>query len=63
MTARVYGLGGDCHYPYSCAPAREFELAKLRVKQLERDIGKAKDDLADLERRASFAEVPREWRQ
>jgi len=66
VTARMYGLGGFCGrraMPCLTGAAEEFELAKVRVKQLERDIAAAEEDLADLDRRASYAEVPQEWRR
>lgn len=66
VTARMYGTGGFCGrraMPCQTGAAEEFELAKLRVKQLERDIAAAEEELADLDRRASYAEVPQEWRR
>lgn len=62
VTAKVVGTGQSCAYPLACAPAQEFEQAKLRLKQLQRDLVEAQEELDELERRASHAEVPREWR-
>lgn len=62
ITAKVIGAGQSCAYPLACAPAREFEQAKVRLRQLQRDLAGAEEELTDLERRASHAEVPREWR-
>jgi hypothetical protein len=53
-------LGSPCQYG---VPDESFESAKLRVEQLERQLQKAQEDLQELDRRASFASIPREWRR
>jgi DNA-binding protein YbaB len=61
---RVYGLGGGCLLPFGClGSAQGFEQTKVRMRQLEREVKQAQDELADLDRRASYAGVPREWRR
>jgi len=61
---RVYGLGGGCFLPFGCLGAAQgFEQTKVRMRQLEREVRQAQDELADLDRRASYAAVPREWRR
>lgn len=46
-----------------CAVQLTFEERKLRIKQLQREMRIVEEDLAELERRASFAGVPHEWRR
>lgn len=46
---------------YSLNP--EFERVRERLASNRRELIRAKEDLADLDRRASFASVPREWRR
>jgi hypothetical protein len=41
----------------------EFERAKERLELNRKALARAKDELADLDRRASFEAVPREWRR
>lgn len=48
---------------YGAVPDPAYERARLRLKQLDREIAQARQELEDLERRASFAEVPRHWRR
>ena len=55
------GRRGDSPCGY-LMPAGEVERAKERIAANETALAKAKDDLDDLERRASWAAVPREWR-
>ena len=41
----------------------EFERAKERLELNRKALARAKTELADLDRRASFEAVPREWRR
>jgi hypothetical protein len=44
-------------------PSEKFARAKVKIRQLQTDITRARSDLSDLERRASYAAIPREWRR
>ena len=41
----------------------EYERARARIEQNSKALERAKEDLHDLERRASFEAVPNEWRR
>lgn len=64
---RVYGLpsgvytGGFPCFPSAIDP--EYQLTKDRLAANETALARAKEDLQELERQASFAAVPREWRR
>lgn len=62
VTGRFISVG-DPYRPYGYVPDPAYERAQLRLKRLEREIAQAKEELQELERRASFAEVPRHWRR
>ncbi len=48
-----------CYYSHN----PEFERVRERLASNRRELVRAREDLADLDRRASFAAVPREWRR
>jgi hypothetical protein len=53
---------GACgHVTY--LPDADFQQTKLKVRQLEQQLAQAQSELQDLERRASNAAVPLEWRR
>lgn len=60
-TSTVSVLPGVAPCYYSLNP--EFERVRERLESNRRELVRAKSDLEDLERRASFASVPREWRR
>lgn len=64
VTGGYMGVGPNCFaFPQQCAWVAHIEEAKVRIRQLEREIRIVEEDLADLERRASHESVPRDWRK
>ncbi len=59
VQGRYVSVGQRLH-AYAPDPILE---GRLRVNELERELKVARDEYSDLERRASFAAVPRHWRQ
>lgn len=49
--------------PCVLVPNPEYERARERLELNRRALARAKTELADLDRRASFEGVPREWRR
>lgn len=62
VTGRFITIG-EPYRPYGYVADPAYERAQLRLKQLTREIAEAKEELEELERRASFAAVPRHWRR
>lgn len=57
-------IGVNCHLStVPCPLVENTEEIKVRIRQLEREVKLMEDDLAELERRASFESVPQEWRR
>lgn len=55
-----YGYGaGPCWYQMD----GESQRTRDRIERTKAELARAKDDLADLERRAAYASVPLEWRR
>lgn len=63
VTGSYQVYGPNCMMlPHQCAWVHP-EQARVRARQLEREIARVEEDLADLERRASFESVPHAWRK
>lgn len=56
---QVAFTGAPCFYSYTW----EFEQMRQRLAKNRRELVRAREDLADLERRASFEAVPLHWRR
>lgn len=64
VTGGYLALGPNCFaFPHQCAFVAHLEEAKVRIRQLEREIRILEEDLAELERRASNESVPHAWRK
>lgn len=63
-TTRTVGAGFHGGFPVGCSfLSPEFERVRERLAANRRELVRAKEDLLELERRASFEAVPREWRR
>jgi hypothetical protein len=59
VTPYPSGYGTPCGYAFS----PEFAMIRDRLDRNRRELPRAREELADLERRASFEAVPLEWRR
>ena len=59
----VVGPSYPTPYATPCFYNPEFERLRERLARNRREVVRARDDLADLERRASFEAVPLHWRR
>lgn len=54
---------GAVTFGLRCGPSPEYERFRLRLAEKKVELGEAKLDLEQLDRRASLESVPREWRR